>query len=79
VSNIDDRDSENRYHLLNLRQLRQEKDGGAKGIAGVNFKWVTNMELKAGDAARIAQEAGRIRCKIENEAFNVQKNGGCGL
>jgi hypothetical protein len=79
VSGIAYRDSENRDHLLNVLELRQETDRGAKGIAGVKFKWVTNLGLKPGNVARIAQEGGRIRWKIENEGFNVQKNGGFGL
>lgn len=79
VSGISYRDSENRGHLLNVLELRQETDRGAKGIAAVKFKWVTNQGLKTGNVARLAEQGGRIRWKIENEGFNVQKNGGFGL
>lgn len=73
------RDTENRDHLLNVLELRQQTDNGAKGIAALKFKWVTNLGLETGNVARIAEQGGRIRWKIENEGFNVQKNGGFGL
>jgi len=37
--------------------------------------WVTNLEVTKKNIARLANK-GRARWKIENEGFNVQKNGG---
>jgi hypothetical protein len=43
------------------------------------FKWVTNFEVTAQTVVTLANEGGRIRWKIENEGFNVQKRGGYAL
>jgi hypothetical protein len=47
--------------------------------AGNSFSWVTNMEISGAGAATKLQEVGRLRWKIENEGFNVQKNLGYNL
>jgi len=41
--------------------------------------WVTNFTLKENQVRELAQNAGRIRWKIENEGFNTQKHGGFAL
>ena len=79
VNDISYRDSENRDHQLNVIELRQTQDQGKRGEKTVKFKWVNNLGLDAKNVARIAEQGGRIRWKIENEGFNVQKNGGFGL
>jgi len=43
------------------------------------FKWITNFTVTAQQVTTLANEGGRIRWKIENEGFNVQKNGGFAL
>ena len=43
------------------------------------FRWITNLTLKDKQVIELANQGGRIRWKIENEGFNVQKNGGFGL
>jgi len=43
------------------------------------FKWVTNCRVKHNNVCCLADYGGRIRWKIENEGFNVQKTGGYGL
>ena len=40
------------------------------------FKWVTNFHPTTKNVQELAANGGRIRWKIENEGFNVQKNGG---
>ena len=40
------------------------------------FVWLTNFHLCSNNIANIANQGGRIRWKIENEGFNVQKNNG---
>jgi hypothetical protein len=41
-----------------------------------NFVWMTNFHLCRNNVDKIANKGGRIRWKIENEGFNVQKNNG---
>jgi hypothetical protein len=43
------------------------------------FKWVTNCKVSATNVIALANDGGRMRWKVENEGFNVQKNGGYGL
>lgn len=43
------------------------------------FAWITNLPVSQANVARIAQEGGRARWKIENEGFNRQKNHGPNL
>ena len=40
------------------------------------FAWVTNFHLCRNNVESIANKGGRLRWKIENEGFNVQKNNG---
>ena len=41
-----------------------------------NFVWLTNFRLSKRTVPNIANKGGRLRWKIENEGFNVQKNDG---
>ena len=43
------------------------------------FKWLTNFIPTARNVDILANQAGRLRWKIENEGFNIQKNGGFNL
>ncbi len=43
------------------------------------FQWVCNFNLTAQKVIPLANEGGRLRWKIENEGFNVQKHGGYAL
>jgi hypothetical protein len=43
------------------------------------FKWLTNFTLLSTNTPNLANQAGRLRWKIENEGFNLQKNGGFAL
>jgi hypothetical protein len=79
VNELAYQDSENRVHQLDILELRQTIDRGPRGVFTTKFKWVTNLNLKSQNVASIANQGGRIRWKIENEGFNVQKNGGFGL
>jgi hypothetical protein len=72
-------DTEKREHVLSVVQCLETKpkrDGQRKTT---RFKWLTNLTVKKQNVAAVASEGGRIRWKIENEGFNVQKNGGYGL
>jgi len=41
-----------------------------------NFVWLTNFHVCSHNVTNIANKGGRLRWKIENEGFNVQKNRG---
>lgn len=43
------------------------------------FAWLTNFEVTKHNVEKLANNGGRCRWKIENEGFNVQKNGGYAL
>jgi len=43
------------------------------------YAWITNFTVTQEACAIIANQGGRIRWKIENQGFNVQKNGGYNL
>jgi len=41
-----------------------------------DYVWLTNLHLCRNNVENIANKGGRLRWKIENEGFNVQKNNG---
>jgi len=43
------------------------------------FMWITNFMITSSNYRHLANQGGRLRWKIENEGFNVQKNGGYNL
>jgi hypothetical protein len=43
------------------------------------FRWVSNFTVTPQKVITLANQGGRLRWKIENEGFNVQKNGGYAL
>ena len=43
------------------------------------FVWLTGFRVETCNVAELSERGGRQRWKIENEGFNVQKNGGYGL
>jgi hypothetical protein len=72
-------DSENREHAIAViacLETRPDADGNPQTT---RFKWITNFNVKCNTVVTLANEGGRLRWKIENEGFNVQKNGGYGL
>jgi hypothetical protein len=69
-------DSEKREHTIAViacLETRPDADGNPKTT---RFKWITNFDVKRNTVITLANEGGRLRWKIENEGFNVQKNGG---
>lgn len=47
-----------------------------KGKKATRFAWLTNFHISSNNVDNIANKGGRLRWKIENEGFNVQKNDG---
>lgn len=68
-------DDQGRKHQVNAFECREECDGKC-----TTFAWLSNIELKHGrQVMTLANGGGRCRWKIENEGFNIQKNGGYAL
>jgi len=74
-------DSERKQHTLGVLECVETKPGPKKSgqTKTTRFRWITNFTLKDRNVIELANEGGRIRWKIENEGFNVQKNGGYDL
>ena len=43
------------------------------------FAWLTNFPIEPDTVTALGNRGGRLRWKIENEGFNIQKNGGFAL
>lgn len=70
-------DSDQRSHSLNVLECVETTPD--KPNQPTKFKWLTNFTLLSTNAPTLANQAGRLRWKIENEGFNLQKNGGFAL
>ncbi len=53
-----------------------EEDGPA---GKRTFAWLTDFRLDRKNVCAIASQGGRVRCNIENQGFNIQKNSGLNL
>ncbi len=66
--------------IIRLPYWSIETKPDAKGQKqSTKFKWLTNFEMNSGTVNDLANNGGRLRWKIENEGFNVQKNDGYNL
>jgi hypothetical protein len=74
VEGLEYRDDQNRPHRFNALQCL-ERSGDRRR----RFAWMTNFSIHAGNVATLGNRGGRCRWKIENEGFNIQKNGGFNL
>jgi hypothetical protein len=79
VKQIAYEDSQDRLHNLNLIVCRETKPHRRKKRSTTTFKWLTNFIPTQNNVDTLANQGGRLRWKIENEGFNVQKNGGFNL
>ena len=71
-------DTEHQAHTLAVIEcLETEQVNGQPQTT--RFKWVCNFNVTAKNVLSLANQGGRLRWKIENEGFNVQKCGGYGL
>jgi hypothetical protein len=73
ISYVDSKRNEHSLAVIECLESKSKTKGKRKTT---RFKWVTNFTVKAKQALTLAYEGGRLRWKIENEGFNVQKNGG---
>jgi len=63
-------------HFLNVLECAETK---LKEQTKKTFVWLTNYDISEYNYHILANEGGRLRWKIENEGFNIQKNGGYNL
>jgi len=76
VKQIDYLDSQDRHHALNVLTCKESKPTRQGNTSTTTFKWLTNFIPTARNVDTLANQGGRLRWKIENEGFNIQKNGG---
>jgi hypothetical protein len=74
VEGLEHRDDQNRLHRCHAFQCHEQA-----GDTQRFFAWLTNFTLRAENVPALANRGGRCRWKIENEGFNIQKNGGFNL
>jgi hypothetical protein len=74
VSDLPYTDTEGRSFRLGALECRED-DHAKEGF----FAWLTNLPVCANTVAALGNRGGRLRWKIENEGFNIQKNGGFAL
>ena len=68
---VDDQGQEQRFNVLECQETA--------GKTTTRFVWLTNFTLRDANAVALGNRGGRCRWKIENEGFNIQKNGGVNL
>jgi hypothetical protein len=69
-------DSEKKEHTLSAIECLETKPDKQGQKKTTKFKWVTNCPISCKNVTTLSNEGGRMRWKIENEGFNVQKKGG---
>ena len=67
-------DSDKRCHTVHALVCEETVDGQTQ-----TYAWMTNKRPSAANVVSGAAEAGRVRFKIENQGFNIQKNSGLNL
>jgi len=72
-------DSQHLEHTLAVIECLETKPTADGQLKTTRFKWVTNFNVTKNKVIELSNEGGRLRWKIENEGFNVQKNGGYAL
>jgi len=72
-------DSDRGEHSVSVIQCVETKPRQEQPDQSTRFKWVTNFTVTRNKVIALANQGGRLRWKIENEGFNVQKNGGYAL
>jgi hypothetical protein len=72
-------DTKQNHHSVSVIECLETKPDADKQLKTTRFKWITNFNVTASKVVSLANQGGRLRWKIENEGFNVQKNGGYAL
>ena len=74
VNDMRDTDDGEREHVFHAIQCTEWAEGKR-----TTFAWITNLPVTKDTVRLMAQRGGRDRWKIENQGFNVPKNGGYAL
>jgi len=74
ANNLSYTDSDKGTHVVHALICEETCPGETQ-----TFAWITNKALCAANVARVADYGGRVRFKIENQGFNIQKNSGLNL
>jgi hypothetical protein len=69
-------DSDKRPHTVHVMECIETKPDKQGRENHNTWKWITNVNLSRSNVIALANDAGRMRWKIENQGFNAQKNGG---
>ncbi len=69
-------DSLKKEHTLSAIECLETKPNKEEQKKTTKFKWVTNCHVSCKNVTTLSNDGGRMRWKIENEGFNVQKKGG---
>jgi hypothetical protein len=69
-------DSEKKEHTLSVIECLETQPDKEGTKQTTKFKWVTNCRVSCKNVTTLSNDGGRMRWKIENEGFNVQKTGG---
>lgn len=77
IAYVDSKDVEHSVSVV--RCMETKPNHKTKELKTTRFKWITNFNIKQSNVIELSNEGGRLRWKIENEGFNVQKNGGYAL
>ena len=73
ISYVDTKKQEHELAVLESKETKPAKNGEEKTTT---FRWLSNFSVKTNNAIELANQGGRLRWKVENEGFNIQKNGG---
>jgi len=79
IDDIGYSDTRDRGHIVDVIECAESQEDTHGVVSKTTYRWVTNMKVSHRNVVKLANEGGRIRWKVENEGFNVQKNGGYGL
>lgn len=74
VNDLDYQDDQGRRHKVNALLLEKTPGQETHTLA-----WLTDFPLRQNTVGAVAEQGGRIRSKIENQGFNLQKNSGLNL
>jgi len=73
IAYVDSLKKEHTLSAIECLETKPDKEGQKKTT---KFKWVTNYHVSSKNVTTLSNDGGRMRWKIENEGFNVQKKGG---
>jgi len=85
VNDIGYVDAKRRHHTLNVTQCKETRAHPHTGCDAppepctTRFKWISSFPVTEKNVTELCNQGGRLRWKIENEGFNIQKNGGYNL